>query len=157
MTYEAHLEGWESQRLSTGRVLSAAEHTAVLSIGDLMSRVRLPSDMPEQLVELLRLHQNDPLGGLKALSQIWKAPAIELDLYRRSWRDVMDAAFQKLLQEKAETLTARDVPPERVHRLVEDLGSWRNRLAVTREERGAASHGATRGRGPRRARGAAAA
>ena len=84
MTFEAHLDGWESRRLSTGRAVDAHEHATILSIGELFNRARLPVDTPTELSDLVRRHQNDPIGGLKALGPRMGVPPGTMALLLRA-------------------------------------------------------------------------
>ena len=135
MSFESHVEVWEARRLSTGRAIDAYEHAAILSMGELLSRARLPVDTPTELVELVRRHQNDPVGGMKALAARMGVHAIELELYRRCWRDVLDAAFDRLLQERAAAMEEKGLDGERIRRHLSEITGWRDRLLSGRVER----------------------
>ncbi|NBV64577.1 MAG: hypothetical protein EBR71_08975, partial [Planctomycetes bacterium] len=135
MTFEAHLDGWESRRLSTGRAVDAHEHATILSIGELFNRARLAVDTPAELSDLVRRHQNDPIGGLKALAPRMGVPPLELELYRRTWRDVMDAAFDRLLHERVQGMVSKGADAAKVQRFSQEVSSWRDRLVQSRAQR----------------------
>jgi hypothetical protein len=134
-SFEAHLEAWEARRLVGGRELDSFEHAATLCIGELLARARLPADTPSDLVEILRRHQNDAAGGLKALAQRFGVPVLEVELYRRCWRDVMDAAFDRLLLERTQAMAARGADSAKVRRFAGELSAWRDRLMQERANR----------------------
>ena len=79
-TLDAYLDAWESKRMSGGRALTEAEHAVVLEVGELVARLRLPSDVSPELVDILRRHQNDAAGALQILAERFETSAIELDL-----------------------------------------------------------------------------
>lgn len=134
-TLDAYLDAWESKRMSGGRALTEAEHAVVLEVGELVARLRLPSDVSSELVDVLRRHQNDAAGALQILAERFETSAIELDLYRRSWRDVHDAAFERLLQLRMSAMKARDASDEKIQLFKAEICSWRDQLARTRRER----------------------
>ena len=134
-TLDAYLDAWESKRMSGGRALTEAEHAVVLEVGELVARLRLPSDVSPELVDILRRHQNDAAGALQIFAERFETSAIELDLYRRSWRDVHDAAFERLLQLRMSAMKARDASDEKIQLFKAEICSWRDQLARTRRER----------------------
>ena len=134
-TLDGYLDAWESKRMSGGRALTDAEHVVVLEVGELVARLRLPADITPELMDILRRFQNDAAGALQFLAERFQTSAIELDLYRRSWRDVHDAAFERLLQLRVSAMQSRGADQEKIHNFKTEICSWRDQLARTRRDR----------------------
>ena len=134
-TLNVYLDAWESKRMSGGRALTDAEHVVVLEVGELVARLRLPADVTPELMDILRRFQNDAAGALQFLAERFQTSAIELDLYRRSWRDVHDAAFERLLQLRVSAMQARGADQGKIHNFKTEICSWRDQLARTRRDR----------------------
>ena len=113
-TLNVYLDAWESKRMSGGRALTNAEHAVVLGVGELVARMRLPTDVATELVDVLRRYQNDAAGALQILAERFETSAIELDLYRRSWRDVHDASFERLLQLRIDSMKSRGATDSKI-------------------------------------------
>ena len=134
-TLNVYLDAWESKRMSGGRALTNAEHAVVLGVGELVARMRLPTDVATELVDVLRRYQNDAAGALQILAERFETSAIELDLYRRSWRDVHDASFERLLQLRIDSMKSRGATDSKIQTFKSEICSWRDQLARTRSER----------------------